>query len=124
MAILNLAIPRQTRNTSTTSKWDLIFGELGVSTEDMNGNVVGPVHVEVDFVNTDKAKNKINGAIDAYRRRTGDKSAFTVRVLTAQDSPEVAALLAEAGGVEALGVWKLNKQFTPRQAKAKPPVAQ
>ena len=56
--------------------------------------------------------NKLSSAINSYRARTGDKSAFSIRVI-------------EGGvdGLEAVGVWKEDKEFTPRPKKAVAEVA-
>lgn len=79
----NIALPAQTR-TGTASKYD--FASLTVG---------GPAIVENEVVNASKVASRMQSAVVAYRKRTGDKSKFSVRIFNAAD------------GAQRVGVWKV-----------------
>lgn len=93
MAIMNYEMPKAQRPNGQGSKYDVIFAELEAGTTQC--------HVETEVVNSKKVHGRMNSAIAAYRQRTGDNSAFAVRVF-------------ELDGKEVVGVWKLNKPFKPK----------
>jgi hypothetical protein len=93
MTIMNLKMPTIAR-TGKDSKYDLIFANLQAGTDQC--------HVETDFVDAKKMAGRMNGAISAYRARSGDKAAFAVRIVDLEGDKQV------------VGVWKLDKEFTPR----------
>jgi hypothetical protein len=82
LALENVAIPKTSRTVS--SKY--AFGQLTVG---------GPALVEKDVVNVQKATSKLTSALVAYRKRTGDKSKFSVRGYK------------QADGTDAVGCWKI-----------------
>lgn len=82
LAIVNVAVPRTSRTVE--SKYD--FGSLTVG---------GPALAETEVINVDKAKSKLTSALVAYRKRSGDKSKFTVRPFK------------QADGSDAVGCWKI-----------------
>ena len=57
--------------------------------------VGGAALVLADVVNLDKARSKLTSALVAYRKRSGDKSKFTIRPFK------------QADGSDAVGCWKL-----------------
>lgn len=96
MIFANIALPQITR--ASESKYDAIFSQLPAGTDSC--------HLETDFIDAEKMRARLNGAISAYRARTGDKTAFAVRVIKHE-------------GADVVGVWKLTHEITPRKAKAK-----
>jgi hypothetical protein len=85
-----------TRNVA--SKYDVIFANLPRGGEDC--------HVELDVVQTEKVAARLNSAITAYRKRSGDRSAFSVRSIAVD-------------GKSAVAVWKLDSDITGRVRSAK-----
>lgn len=82
LVLQNVALPKTSRTTS--SKYN--FAGLTVG---------GPALVETEVVDVKKASSKLASALVAYRKRTGDKSKFTIRVFP------------QADGSDAVGCWKL-----------------
>lgn len=89
IAFVNVPLPRTSRTVE--SKYN--FAGLQVD---------GPALVLTEVVNVAKATSKLTSALVAYRKRSGDKSVFTVRAFK------------NADGTDAVGCWK----------KAEAPVAQ
>lgn len=81
LTLANVALPKTSRTVA--SKY--AFGQLTVG---------GPALVETEVVDTKKAASKLTSALVAYRKRTGDKSKFSVRTFT------------QADGTDAVGCWK------------------
>lgn len=79
-----LALPPLTRFSTKGSQYD--FAALVVG---------GPALVDSDVVDAKKAHSRVSSALTAYRKRSGDKSKFTVRI-------------AEIDGKQVIGVWKLE----------------
>ena len=94
--LMQIPLPKIVRAVPAAkeSKYTLIFSNLKAGTDEC--------HVETGFIDAKKMANRMNGAVAAYRGRTGDKSAFAVRIV-------------EIDGKDAVAVWKLDKEFTPRQ---------
>lgn len=70
--------------------------------------VGGAALVEHEVVNADKVAARLQSALTAYKKRTGDNSKFAVRIF-------------EDAGVQKVGVWKVADAPTP---KAADPVAE
>ena len=108
------SIPRPTIARTTVGALDSTFAALRAGTDDCHFETVAGVEPSEGSKSTpvDKVRNKLSSAINSYRARTGDKSAFSIRVI-------------EGGvdGLEAVGVWKEDKEFTPRPKKAVAEVA-
>jgi hypothetical protein len=81
LSLMSVAIPKTSRTTSSKYAFDQL-------------TVGGAALVESDVVDAKKAASKINSALIAYRKRTGDKSKFSVRVFK------------QADGTDAVGAWK------------------
>lgn len=84
LKVIALPIPALTRFSAKGSQYD--FGSLTVG---------GPALVETSVVDADKAHSRVSSALTAYRKRSGDKSKFTVRV-------------TQLEGKDVIGVWKLE----------------
>lgn len=82
LSFANVALPKSARTVE--SKY--AFGALVVG---------GPALVEAQVVNQTKALSRLTSALVAYRKRTGDKSKFSVRPLK------------NADGTDAVGCWKV-----------------
>lgn len=83
LTLMNIPLPTSSR-TSQGSKYD--FGALTVG---------GPALVETNVVKAEQAASRLQSAVVAYRKRTGDKSKFSTRIFRQED------------GTEAVGVWKV-----------------
>lgn len=81
---MSLPLPALTRFSAKGSQYD--FASLRVG---------GDALVEADVVDSKKAHSRVSSALTAYRKRSGDKGQFTVRV-------------AKVDGVDVIGVWKLK----------------
>ena len=57
--------------------------------------VNGPALVETEVVDAAKVSSKLASALVAYRRRTGDKSKFSIRIFK------------QADNTDAVGCWKI-----------------
>ena len=104
------SIPKPTIVRTTVGALDSTFAALRAGTDDCHFETVAGVEPSEEGSKStpvDKVRNKLSSAINSYRARTGDKSAFSIRVI-------------EGGvdGMEAVGVWKEDKEFTPRPKKA------
>lgn len=101
------SIPKPTIQRVTVGALDADFAALRAGTDDCYTEVVS-TEVAADSKTTpvEKLRNKLSSAINSYRQRTGDKSAFSIREI-------------EGGldGMQAVGVWKEAKDFTPRAKK-------
>ena len=95
------SIPKPTIVRTTVGALDSTFAALRAGTDDCHFETVATDST------VEKVRNKLSSAINSYRVRTGDKSAFSIRVI-------------EGGvdGMEAVGAWKEDKEFTPRPKKA------
>ena len=100
------SIPKPTIARTTVGALDSTFAALRAGTDDCHFETVAADST------VEKVRNKLSSAINSYRARTGDKSAFSIRVI-------------EGGvdGMEAVGAWKEDKEFTPRPKKAVAEVA-
>ena len=81
----NFSLPAMRRATSKASQYD--FASLRAGTDDCI--------VETDVVKASTVHGRLTSAVVAYRKRTGDKSKFTVRTF-------------QIDGKDAVGVWKLE----------------
>lgn len=84
LKVMNLPLPALTRFSSKGSTYD--FASLTVN---------GPALVDSDVIDAKKAHSRVSSALTAYRKRSGDKGQFTVRV-------------TKLDGVDVIGVWKLK----------------
>jgi len=82
ITLQNVAIP----TTSRTIASKYAFEQLQVN---------GPALVETEVLSVKKAASKLTSALVAYRKRTGDKSKFSVRPFK------------QADGTDAVGCWKI-----------------
>lgn len=82
LAFVNVPLPKTSRTVD--SKYN--FAGLTVG---------GPALAVTEVVSVDKAISKLTSALVAYRKRSGDKSKFTVRPYKQED------------GTDAVGCWKL-----------------
>ena len=112
------SIPKPTIARTTVGALDSTFAALRAGTDDCHTETVAGVEPSEGSKSTpvDKARNKLSSAINSYRARTGDKSAFSIRVIEGGVDGGV-------DGLEAVGVWKEDKEFTPRPKKAVAEVA-
>lgn len=76
---MSLPIPTLTRFSAKGSQYD--FASLTVG-----GNAL----VDTDVTDTAKAHSRVSSALTAYKKRTGDKSVFTVRVTKVDDKDVIA----------------------------------
>jgi hypothetical protein len=100
------SIPKPSITRVTVGALDADFAALRAGTDDCYTEVVSPAAEDSKTTPVEKLRNKLSSAINSYRQRTGDKSAFSIREI-------------EGGldGMQAVGVWKEAKDFTPRQKK-------
>lgn len=82
LVFADVALPKTSR--TVTSKY--AFEKLTVG---------GPALVEGEVLDAQKAASKLTSALVAYRKRTGDKSKFSVR------------MFKQADGTDAVGCWKI-----------------
>lgn len=82
---LSIPVPALTRASAKGSQYD--FGSLTVG---------GDAIVDYDAADTKKAHSRMSSAVTAYRKRTGDKSKFTTRLIMVEGKP-------------AIGVWKTSE---------------
>lgn len=82
LQLQNVEIPKTARTVQ--SKYN--FGALTVG---------GPALVETEVVDAAKVSSKLASALVAYRRRTGDKSKFSIRIFK------------QADNTDAVGCWKI-----------------
>lgn len=102
LQLMTLALPALTRYSASGSQYN--FAGLTVG---------GPALVETNFIDAKKAHSRVSSALTAYKKRSGDKSRFTVRV-------------AKLDGADVVGVWKLadadtsvaNETHAPEQETA------
>ena len=97
---MNLPIPALTRFSAKGSQY--AFDKLVV-----NGDAL--VDTDVTDTDTAKAHSRVSSALTAYKKRTGDKSTFTVRVTKVDDKDVIA-------------VWKI-KDAPVADAAAEAPAA-
>lgn len=97
MTIMTIPMPKASRPGVRESKYDDALKALVAGGQDC--------YVEQDVVKAKTVANRLNGAIAGYRARTGDKSAFAVRTIQIE-------------GKDAVCVWKLDREFTPKKSKA------
>lgn len=100
LSTMTLALPPLTRFSEKGSQYD--FSALTVG---------GPALVDSDVVDAKKAHSRVSSALTAYRKRSADKSKFTVRI-------------AEVDGKQVIGVWKLEDAPAPAAAPANETAAQ
>ena len=81
---MSLPIPALTRFSAKGSQYN--FAKLVVG---------GDALVDTDVIDTAKAHSRVSSALTAYKKRTGDKSKFTVRV-------------TKVGGKDVIAVWKIE----------------
>lgn len=82
ISLENIAIPKTARTVE--SKYP--FGQLTVG---------GPALTDKDVIDVHKAKSRMSSALVAYKKRTGDKSKFSVRTVKADN------------GTDMVCVWKV-----------------
>lgn len=76
LALQTIAIPKTARTVE--SKYP--FAQLTVG---------GPAIVDKDVIDVHKAKSRMSSALVAYKKRTGDKSKFSVRAVKAEDNTDI-----------------------------------
>ena len=81
----SISLPAMKRASTKTSQYD--FASLRAGTDDCI--------VETDVVKAATVHGRLTSAVVAYRKRTGDKSKFTVRTF-------------QIDGKDAVGVWKME----------------
>jgi hypothetical protein len=91
-----LPIPALTRFSTKGSQYD--FSSLVVG-----GNAL----IDVDVVDASKAHSRVSSALTAYKKRTGDKSKFTVRI-------------TKVDGKDVIAVWKIEDAPVADAAAAAP----
>lgn len=79
LALENIAIPK----TSRTVESKYPFAQLTVG---------GAAIVDKDVIDVHKAKSRMSSALVAYKKRTGDKSKFSVRAVKAEDGTDLVAV--------------------------------
>jgi len=84
LTTMTLALPPLTRFSAKGSQYN--FSGLTVG---------GAALVDSDVIDAKKSHSRVSSALTAYRKRSGDKSKFTVRI-------------AEIDGKQVIGVWKLE----------------
>lgn len=87
LKVMSLPLPPLTRFSSGSQ---YSFASLTVG---------GPALVDTDVENVKKAHSRVSSALTAYRKRSGDRSKFTVRV-------------TQVDGKDVIGVWKLENAPT------------
>lgn len=93
---MSLPIPALTRFSTKGSQYN--FAKLIVG---------GDALVDTDVTDTAKAHSRVSSALTAYKKRTGDKSVFTVRVTKVDDKDVIA-------------VWKIKDAPVADAADAAP----
>lgn len=96
-----LSIPRPAINRPAKGQLDDTLAALRAGTDDCY------VETVAEDSTVDKVRNKLSSSINSYRVRSGDKSAFAIREIK-----------GGFDGAAAVGVWKQDKDFTPRAKKA------
>jgi hypothetical protein len=79
ITLQNIEIPKVSRTVE--SKYP--FGQLTVG---------GPAMTEQNFLDIHKAKSRMSSALVAYKKRTGDKSKFSVRAIKSTDGTDMVAV--------------------------------
>lgn len=93
---MSLPIPALTRFSTKGSQYD--FASLVVG---------GDAMVDTDVTDSAKAHSRVSSALTAYKKRTGDKSKFTVRV-------------TKVDGKDVIAVWKIEDAPVADAAAAAP----